>query len=137
VRPSGRILDASRVVLGGDSTVQVDINLFDAIPAPRLAGCRLRYQVWPRDITIRRNQSTSGWLDLEALLAGRDAEVFNREGAGIPANEFLGILADMEAPNAAAFWWAVTIGDDSSPRLQLQALPASASTLYGKPTLRK
>jgi hypothetical protein len=130
-------LDASRVVLGGDSLVEVDIPLFDAIPTPRLAGWRLRYQVWPRDIAIRRNQTTSSWFDLEALLAGRDAEVFDRGGAGIPANEFLGMLSDMEAPNTAAIRWAITIGDDGNLRLQLQSLPASAPTLNGKPTLRK
>ena len=137
VRPSGRILDASRVVIGGDEVIDVDVNLFNAVPSPRLAGWKLRFQTWPRDIVIRRNQATSAWIDLEALIAGRDAEVFDREGAGIPANEVLGLLGELESPNAAALRWAVVLGDDSELHLQLQALPASAPVLDGKPALRK
>jgi len=133
VRPSGRILDASRVVIGGDEVIAVDVNLFNAVPSPRLAGWKLRYQTWPRDIVIRRNQATSAWIDLEALIAGRDAEVLDREGAGIPANEVLGLLGELESPNAAALRWAVVLGDDSELHLQLKALPASAPVLNGKP----
>jgi len=137
LRDTGRVLDAAKVVLGGSSIIRVNINLGAAIPSPRLAGWRMSYQVWPRDIVIRRNMASSNWQDLEAMVAGRDAEIFDQEGAGIPANELLGILGDLEEPNAASLRWAVVIGDDAGVHLQLQSLPAGAPTLNGKPLLRK
>ena len=137
VRPSGRILDASRLVLGGAEVIEVEINMSDAVPSPRLQGWTVRYQAWPRDVAIRKNQATSAWIDLEAMVAGRDAEVTDHNGAGIPSNEFLGVLAELDPPVGAAFRWAVTIGDDGRLQLQLQGLPAAAPVVIAKPQLRK
>ncbi len=137
LRNTGRILDACRVVLGGEDIIQVDFDLFCAIPSPRLAGWRLRYQVWPRDINIRANLTTSNWHDLEAIVASRDAQIIDRDGAFIPQGEFLGMLADTDPPNSGSVRWAVISGDDGGLQLQLQGLPGSAPTLNGKPLLRK
>ena len=137
LRNTGRILDASKIELGGTDILEVEVNIQEAIPAPQLEGWKLRYQIWPRDIAIRRNMASSGWQDLEALVAGRDADKFDAQGTGIPANEFLGMLSELPEPNTGAMRWAVVIGDDSGLHLQLQALPASAPTLQGKPLLRK
>jgi hypothetical protein len=48
------------------------------IPKVALIGIfptALIYEVWPRDITIRRNMASSEWLDLNILLASNDVLV--------------------------------------------------------------
>ena len=136
VRPTGRINEASKLALGGD-VLNVDVDMFDVIPDPKFTGWRLQYQVWPADIKIRKNLVSSGWKDAEALVVGRDATVLDDQGSGIPANEFLTVLSEIQPVNAAAVRWAVVLGDDNSLQLQLQGLPASAPTINSKPTLRK
>jgi hypothetical protein len=136
-RNNGRVLDAARMVLGGSEIIQVDVDLFEVVAAPALKGWRLRYQVWPRDINIRLNMATSAWRDLEAIIAGRDAEIVGADGAFIPQNEFLALLSESEGPCSAALRWQVISGDDGGIYLQLQSLPGSAPVLNGKPALRK
>ncbi len=137
VRDTGRVMGDTRLVLGGTDILEVNIRIQDAIPSPRLAGWRLKYQVWPRDITLRPNMSSSAWMDLEAMVTGRDAEVTDEQGTGIPPNEFLGVLEGLPDPKSAATRWAVVCGDDGGIHLQLQALPATAAVLSAKPVLRK
>ena len=137
LRSSGRIIDASRVVLGGAEIIQVDFHLYSVIPNAIFAGWRIRYQLWPRDILIRRNMASSEWADIEAMAAGRDVEILDRDGAFVPQGEFLATLARIDPPNAGSTRWAVTTSDASTIQLQLQGLPASAPTLLSKPMLRK
>jgi hypothetical protein len=68
----------------------------------------------------------------------REMEVFDKDGAGIPPGEFLRILneLDEDEPNAASFRFAVVVGEDNKPRLQMQSLPASAVLLSGKALLK-
>jgi hypothetical protein len=129
-RLNGRILDGTRIVLGGSEMIQVDVEMHSLIPAEQLKGWRLRYQVWPRDIAIRQNLATSNWYDLEAIIAGREAEVLDKDGAIIPQNEFLGIISKMAPPNSAALRWQVICGDDAGVHLQLQSLPGRFLDYY-------
>ena len=137
LRNTGRIIDACRIVLGGTEIIQVDFHLYSVIPNGYFAGWRVRYQIWPRDVAIRRNMASSDWADIEAMAAGRDLEILDREGALIPPGEFLATLARLDPPNAGSVRWAVTTSDDSSFQLQLQGLPGSTPTLNSKPILRK
>ena len=137
LRNSGRIIDACRVVLGGTEIIQVDFHLYSVIPNAAFAGWRIRYQLWPRDILIRRNMVTSDWADIEAMAAGRDVEILDREGAIVPQGEFLATLARVDPPNAGSTRWAVTSSDAATLQLQLQGLPGSAPTLLSKRILRK
>ena len=137
LRASGRILDACRLVVGGSEVIQVDIDLHRTVPIDRFKQWRIRYQIWPRDVVIRRNQATGDWVDVEALVAGRDAEIVDAGGAFIPPNEFLAILAEQDPPRSASIRWAVVIADDGGVHLQLQTLPGSPTVLNGKPMLRK
>ncbi len=137
LRATGRILDACRLVIGGTEVIQVDFDLHQAVPVDQFKQWRVRYQIWPRDVVIRRNQSTGDWLDIEALVAGRDAEIVDAGGAFIPANEFLGILGGLDPQRTASIRWAVVLGDDGGVHLQLQTLPGSPTVLNGKPMLRK
>ncbi len=89
-------------------------------------------------IQLRANIFSSGWIDLAATVGMREMEVFDKDGAGIPPGEFLRILnkLDEDEPNAASFRFAVVVGEDNKPRLQMQSLPASAVLLSGKALLK-
>jgi hypothetical protein len=64
--------------------------------------------------------------------------VLDKDGAGIPASEFLRMLANFEdEPDTASFRWGLTISDSLRMMLQLQSLPESSTYLCGKPALRK
>ena len=137
VRGTGRILDAQRLVLGGSEILSVDFNVGDVVPSDRIRDWRFKFQIWPRDILLRRNMVSSSWLDVVTIAAGRDAEIFDQHGAQIPQNEFLEILGGGENPVGGAVRWAVTIGDDGLLQLVLQGLPGNAQILNAKPALRK
>jgi hypothetical protein len=49
----------------------------------------IRIQKWPRDVELRKGLLSSLWIDIPALVSGRDAQVIDDQGAGIPAAEFL------------------------------------------------
>ena len=137
LRGTGRIMDACKLVLGGSEVIQVDFNLYSVVPNDRFAGWRVRYQVWPRDVAIRRNMASSNWDDIEALVPGRNVEILDQEGAFIPQAELLTLMNQLEPPNAGSIRWAVTVADDAGLQLQLQGLPGAAPTLNSKPLLRK
>ena len=136
-RPNGRALDGFQFRLGGD-VFDVNVALDALIPIQRFRGWMVRFQQRPANILIRLNMATSVWQCLPAMVAMREAEIFNNEGAGIGAGEFVRILNDLEEePDTAAFRWAVVINDALGLNLQMQALPAAATVLCGKPTMRK
>ena len=71
------------------------------------------------------------------LVKNNEIEIFTLKGE--PArDEFLAAWEDMEDSEStgASLRWAVVGGDDDRMKLQLQALPAPASVLNDKPTLR-
>ena len=137
-RLNGRVLDDFVLRLGGSETIKVDAELNKFIPISFFKGWRIQFEIWPHDILLRTNMATSVWQDLPAMVAFRDASILDRGGAEIPAAEFLRTLADMEdEPDTAAFRWGLMISDSMRMMLQLQALPASATVLCGKPALRK
>ncbi len=77
---------------------------------------------------------SSLWKDIAILVSARDASVLDKEGAGIPASEFLKMIEQAEdGPASAAARWAVLLGDNEKLCLQLQGLPAAAAVLNGKP----
>lgn len=137
LRSTGRILDGSHIVLGGSEIIQVDCSVFSIVPNPHFKNWQLKFQLWPRDVAIRRNLATSSWTDFEALVAAREVEIFDRDGAQISNNEFLTILNQLQLPNAGSTRWAVIAADDGEIKLQLQSLPGSVTLLNSKPLLRK
>jgi hypothetical protein len=81
---------------------------------------------------------SGAWTSLSDLVASSDADIFNRDGTGIPANEFLRSLQEAEGgPEEVAIRWAVVLNDCEKMALQLQGLPAAANVLNGKPSLRR
>jgi hypothetical protein len=134
LRPSGCILDNFCVALAGSKALEFDTDLFSLIPAAVFKGWRVKGQCWARDVAICANVFSSGWIDLAATIAMRQLAVFDAEGAGIPAGEFLRIVNDLDkdGPCAANYRFVVVVGEDNKPRLQIQSLPASAVFLSGK-----
>jgi hypothetical protein len=129
LRPSGRVLDAFRIAVGGTRLLSVETSLYD------IKGWRFKADFRPEDIVIRRNLTTSAWMDGPALVMRREASLL--DDSGIPAAEFLRYLADLdESPDSFAFRWAATAGKDGRMKLQLQSLPASAVFITGKPLLK-
>ena len=92
LRPTGRILDNFRLTVNGTEILEAELELNQILPTPVLNGYKLRFQYWPRDIGIRRNLTTGGWLDVTDLVAANNATVLDPEGAGVPNNEFRRIL---------------------------------------------
>ena len=78
VRLNGRVMDHWRVVLGGSKALEAEVDLAKLVPAAAtLPKWRLTFQQWPRDLTIRSNMTTSGWVDLLALLAANEVSVLS------------------------------------------------------------
>jgi hypothetical protein len=136
VRPNGRIMDHFRIALGGTSLLEVDTVLGNIIPFPALNNYRFKFQFWARDIAIRRNMTTSKWLDVGTIIASNSATISDPSGREIPAEV---VMEDLDgipdgAHKHAAVRYAVVIGPDQRMALEFQALPASAAVLEGKPS---
>jgi hypothetical protein len=78
------------------------------------------------------------WSDMDSLVSSRDAAVFDAQGAGIPANEFLRRLHENDNdPYFAAIRWAVVLDDNGGVVAQIQGLPGPAAVLNGKTALKR
>ncbi len=62
MRPNGRCLDHYRIALDG-TVLEAQVVTTNVFRAPVLAKYRLTYQAWPRDLKIRRNMTTTAWVD--------------------------------------------------------------------------
>jgi hypothetical protein len=138
IRNNGRILDDVRCVLGGNEVVEASFQLGKLMENPDFKEYEIKMQKWPRDIELRKGLVSGAWTSLSDLIAARDADVYNKDGSGIPANEFLQCLQEAEGgAEETAVRWAVVINDCEKMALQLQGLPAAANVLNGKPSLRR
>jgi hypothetical protein len=138
VRGNGRMQDHSRIAIGGSQQLDVPI-LFSEVysdPGP-LSGATLRYQVWPRDIEIRRNMTTTAWMDVRALIERRDVIVEDAEGSFITADEACKMLdrVDKKREQGGCIRWAVVVAYDQRLRLDCQSLPGRGEVVSGKPIL--
>jgi hypothetical protein len=138
VRPNGRMLDHFRVVLGGSKILTVNAAMADLLQIPSAKRWRLKMQSWPRDIEIKRNMVTSAWMDVEALLASKAAQMVlvgdDGEESEVAHNVAIGEMDQAEV--GAALRFAVIIGGDQRLVLALQGLPATAEYLMGRPAFR-
>jgi hypothetical protein len=132
VRPNGRILDHFRVTLGGSKIVDVTAPMTKLMLVDGASPWKFRYQVWPRDIVVRRNMTTTAWINALDLLAEKKAWVEDGEGNAVENELVLETVGD----GRAAIRFAVVIGEDKNMELNLHALPATAESLMGKPTFR-
>ncbi len=71
------------------------------------------------------------------MVSCRDACILDKEGGGLTANDFLKACSDMEEAEDNAVRWAIVLNDGGCLAIQLQGLPASATMLNGKPSLKR
>jgi hypothetical protein len=137
VRPNGRMLDHFQVAVGGSKILNINFALADILASPRARSWRMKMQVWPRDVEIRRNMMTSTWRNLESLVSAKECQVVDCEGEEESSLPPEAVVEAMKADGvSAAIRFAVAIGGDQRLVLALQGLPASADQLMGKPAFR-
>jgi hypothetical protein len=133
-RPNGRILDHYRVTLGGSRILDVTFPIAKLTNIPAAATWQARHQVWPRDIEIRRNMTTSAWVDLATLVSANNTVVTDERDEPVQPERFVETFRVIQA--GAAIRFAVVVADDNNMQLQLQGMPAAPATLMSKPQYR-
>jgi hypothetical protein len=132
VRPNGRVLDHYRVTLGGNKILEVKASMVAMALAPTSSTWIFRHQVWLKDVIIRRNMTSTAWVNAHKLIQEKAAWVETVDGQPVPEEEVLEALPG----KSAAIRFAVNIAGDQNLELNLQSLPAAAETLMGKPAFR-
>jgi hypothetical protein len=138
VRPNGRMLDHFRVAVGGNKILQINAAMADVLQIPSAKTWRLKMQLWPRDLDVKRNMTSTAWLDVVTLIASNTAKVVsageNGEEAAIESSVVLDEIKQAEVGAAVRFM--VAVGGDQKLALVLQGLPATADYLMGRPAFR-
>jgi hypothetical protein len=138
VRDNGRILDDFKCVVGGTDILEAEFELSKLFNNPVIGGHTIKIQRWPRDLDLRKGLLSGNWKDVSTIVSCRDASIFDSEGAGIPAEEFLGLLENPDnGKEAAAVRWAVRLSASEKLVIQLHGLPAAAAVLNGKPSYKR
>ena len=133
VRSNGRMLDHFKIVLGGSRNIEVKKEISSVLNLAEDPGYTFTYQVWARDILIRRNMTTTEWMDFKELVASNTMLV--KDGAGATQNEQVVAIMEADPSVGGALRWAVCIGIDKKMELVLQAMPAAAPIISSKPSL--
>jgi hypothetical protein len=136
MRPNGRCLDHYRIALDG-TVLETQVNATSVFRAPVLAKYRLTYQAWPRDLKIRRNMTTTAWVDSFLAIAANNIMVSTEEkGDAVPPEEIKGVFAAIKEMGlkCGSTRYAVVAGPDGRMWLEHQALPGTAEALTSKPT---
>ena len=58
VRTNGRVMDHFRVALGGNTIIKVNFPAKDIYPNQAVPNLQIKWDIWGRDIIIRRNMVT-------------------------------------------------------------------------------
>jgi hypothetical protein len=126
IRPNGRVMDHFRIALGRTSLLEVNKTL----------SAILRHLLWARDVAIRRNMTTSKWLDVTSIIETNMAVISDLAGDEVAQEDVLEELENLDSgvPKFAAIRYAVVVGPDQRMALEVQSLPASANVLNGKPS---
>ncbi len=138
VRDNGRIINDTRMVLGGSEIFEACFKLGKIFKFPGFKDWSLHLQRWGRDLDLRKGLLSGLWQDVSSLVSMREADVIDENGAGIGHAKFLRLIGDPDdGAEQAAIRWAVALNDRGRLVVQIQGLPASAASLNGKPSLRR
>jgi hypothetical protein len=138
VRDNGRIIDDTRMVLGGSEILDAKFKLGRIFSFPAIKDWTIHMQRWGRDLDLRKGLLSGLWQDIRALVSSREADVLDGDGAGIGQAEFLRLISEpSDRGEQAAIRWAVALNYHGRLVVQIQGLPASAASLNGKPSLRR
>ena len=108
VRDNGRILDHWRLVLGVSAFQRVCVPLTRYIQLPALKGWNLKFQFWAHNVTIRRNMTSSIWVNISKMINSKEAMVTDNTGEPMAQEAVLTVLQSNNLE--AAIRWAVVIG---------------------------
>ena len=137
LRPNGRIQDHFRVALGGSSLCQATIGFGRLLPTVDLQRVQIVYEFWAKDLTIRRNMSTSEWIDVYDGIRENRLQLTDRAGAQLSDEDRAAIVTILEKSEnnlkSASFRFAVVVGPDERMRLEMQGMPGAASLLNSMP----
>ena len=136
MRPSGRCVDHFRIGLDG-RILETKVKATNVFRAPVLSKYVLNYQMYPRDLSIRRNMTTTAWVDSYKEIAANNFLVFKEDGGeAVALEEIRAALEAIKDPNlkSGSTRYAVVAGPDHKMWLQHQALPGTAEALTAKPT---
>lgn len=136
-RANGRLIDHFKVTINGSEVLNVNFPLSAVFSVADMPDWRIQWDIWPRDIPIRRNMSSSNWADLYSGILSNEIFVFDDKGP-VPKDKIEGFFQQGKGKLTlhAAFRWAVGISDDLRMMVGLYALPASLTTLEGNPVFK-
>jgi len=137
IRNNGRIMDHFRLAIGGSAMIEVAIKLRQVIEHNDIPDLTANLKIWPRDVKIRRNMTTSNWFDLLDLVKSRDVVLMDPEvGEEVDPAGYIthvsGLNGD-KSKTSCSMRWAVTAGHDNLLYLNLMSLPATLSSFSGRP----
>ena len=139
-RNNGRLIDHFRLALGGSDMLEASFKIKQVLNSDKIANWGFLYKLWPRDVKIRRNMTTSDWVDIRDLVASRDISIRDLDsGSEVEAGTYLAALDALSSAKnkvSCSLRWGVCAGPDLKPYLHLQALPAAYETFAGKPILK-
>ena len=140
VRNDGRLIDHFRLALGGSDMLEASFKIKQVLNNDKIANWGFLYKLWPRDVKIRRNMTTSDWIDIQDLVASWDISIKDLDtGSEVEAGTYLAAmdaLSSVKNKVSCSLRWGVCAGPDLKPYLHLQALPAACETFAGKPILK-
>jgi hypothetical protein len=136
-RANGRLVDHFRVTVNGSEVLHVDFPISALFTVADLPNWKVQWEVWPRDVPIRRNMCSSGWHDLYAGILSKEILIFDEKGP-VPKDKIESFFQQGKGKMVlhAAYRWAVVIGEDQRMMLGLYGLPASITTLEGNPIFK-
>jgi hypothetical protein len=132
-RPTGRIADHYRLAMGGSALLETKPVLSSLFPDPKLDGFLMVYQFWCKDVQIRRNMTTSKWMDCHGLITSNTVAITDLDGNPVDEEELKRLLSKELLQHRASIRHAVVIGADQRMALEVQSMPASEAVLTGKP----
>jgi hypothetical protein len=138
VRPTGRFMDHMRLALGGSKMLQATFSSKAVFPSAVLPDTLITIQKRPEDVIIKRNTTTSEWMDLNTLIKARDALAHREDEEEDDTEDLLELMDALADPQQAqaSIRWAVCATPDRQLQLVLQSLPAPAAILNSKPLLK-
>ena len=137
LRPNGRIQDHFRVALGGNSLCKATVGFGSLLPTVDLQRVSFIYEFWAKDLVIRRNMSTSEWMDVYDGIRENKLRLADRMGNPLSEEDRAAVITVLEKsePNlkSASTRFAVVVGPDGRMQLELQGMPGPANLLNSKP----
>jgi hypothetical protein len=136
-RANGRLVDHFKVTVNGSEVLHIDFPISMLFTVTDLPNWRAQWDIWPRDVPIRRNMSSSGWLDLYTGILSNEILIFDEKGP-VPKDKIEDFFQQGKGKMVlhAAYRWAVVISEDQRMMLGLYGLPASTTTLEGNPIFK-